>query len=61
LPVRRSSEAAYLAAIEFEVRHRPDPTGCPMDLPAGVSTSTSTYAGTGYANPQAVEHNDLLV
>jgi hypothetical protein len=27
LPVRRSSEAAYLAAIEFEARHRPDPTG----------------------------------
>ena len=45
LPVRRSSEAAYLAAIEFEARHRPDPTGCPMDLPAGVSTSTYTCAG----------------
>jgi hypothetical protein len=27
LPVRRSSETAYLAAIEFEARHRPDPTG----------------------------------
>jgi len=27
LPVRRSSEAAYLAAIEFEARHRPDPAG----------------------------------
>lgn len=27
LPVRRSSEEAYLAAIEFEARHRPDPTG----------------------------------
>ena len=27
LPVRRSSEVAYLAAIEFEARHRPDPTG----------------------------------
>jgi RHS repeat-associated protein len=27
---------------------------CPMDLPAGVSTSTYTYAGTGYANPHAV-------
>ena len=25
-----------------------------MDLPAGVSTSTYTYAGTGYANPHAV-------
>ena len=27
LPVRRSSEAAYLAAIEFEAGHCPDPTG----------------------------------
>jgi hypothetical protein len=27
LPVRRSSEAAYWAAIEFEARQRPDPTG----------------------------------
>jgi hypothetical protein len=27
LPVRRSSEAAYWAAIEFEAGHRPDPTG----------------------------------
>jgi hypothetical protein len=27
LPVRRSSEAAYWAAIEFEARHYPDPTG----------------------------------
>src|SRR5262245_15853113 len=27
LPVRRSSEAAYRAAIEFEGRHPPDPTG----------------------------------
>lgn len=27
LPVRRSSEAAYWAAIEFEAKHRPDPTG----------------------------------
>ena len=26
LPVRRSSETAYWAAIEFEARHRPDPT-----------------------------------
>jgi RHS repeat-associated protein len=26
---------------------------CPMDLPAGVSTSTYTYAGTAYANPHA--------
>jgi YD repeat-containing protein len=25
-----------------------------MDLPAGVSTITYTYAGTGYANPHAV-------
>jgi RHS repeat-associated protein len=25
-----------------------------MDLPAGVSTSTYTYAGTGYANPHAL-------
>ena len=25
-----------------------------MELPAGVSTSTYTYAGTGYANPHAV-------
>src|SRR6266540_3812854 len=25
-----------------------------MDLPAGVPTSTFTYAGTGYANPHAV-------
>src|SRR2546422_4456327 len=24
-----------------------------MELPAGVSTSTYTYAGTGYANPHA--------
>ena len=27
LPVRRSSEAAYLEAIEFEASQRPDPTG----------------------------------
>jgi len=27
LPVRRSSEAAYLAAIEFEAKHFSDPTG----------------------------------
>jgi hypothetical protein len=27
---------------------------CPMDLPAGVPTSTYTYAGTGYANPHAI-------
>jgi hypothetical protein len=27
LPVRRSSEAAYWAAIEFEAKHHPDPTG----------------------------------
>ena len=27
LPVRRSSETPYWAAIEFEARHRPDPTG----------------------------------
>src|SRR4051812_11140831 len=27
LPVRRSSEEAYRAAIEFEARHPPDPTG----------------------------------
>ena len=27
LPVRRSSERAYLAAIEFEAGHRPDPKG----------------------------------
>ena len=27
LPVRRSSETAYLAAIEFEAGKRPDPTG----------------------------------
>jgi RHS repeat-associated protein len=27
---------------------------CPMDLPAGVPTSTYTYAGTGYENPHAV-------
>jgi hypothetical protein len=27
LPVRRSSEAAYLAAIEFEAKHPSDPTG----------------------------------
>lgn len=27
LPVRRSSEEAYWAAIEFEAGHRPDPTG----------------------------------
>ena len=27
LPVRRSSEPAYWAAIEFEARHPPDPTG----------------------------------
>jgi hypothetical protein len=27
LPVRRSSEAAYLAAIEFEATHRPNATG----------------------------------
>jgi hypothetical protein len=27
LPVRRSSEEAYLAAIEFEAKHRPDSTG----------------------------------
>jgi len=27
LPVRRSSEAAYWAAIEFEARYPPDPTG----------------------------------
>jgi len=27
LPVRRSSEAAYLGAIEFEARQCPDPTG----------------------------------
>jgi hypothetical protein len=27
LPVRRSSEKAYWAAIEFEAGHRPDPTG----------------------------------
>ena len=27
LPVRRSSEAAYWAAIEFEAGHPPDPTG----------------------------------
>lgn len=27
LPVRRSSEAAYWAAIEFEARQPPDPTG----------------------------------
>jgi hypothetical protein len=25
-----------------------------MELPAGVSTSTYTYAGTGYATPHAV-------
>jgi hypothetical protein len=25
-----------------------------MELPAGVSTSTYTYAGTGYVNPHAV-------
>src|ERR1700730_8966954 len=25
-----------------------------MELPAGVSTGTYTYAGTGYANPHAV-------
>jgi hypothetical protein len=27
LPVRRSSEAAYWAAIKFEAKQRPDPTG----------------------------------
>jgi hypothetical protein len=27
-----------------------------MELPAGVSTSTYTYAGTGYANPHAVTY-----
>ena len=37
LPVRRSSEEAYRAAIEFEARHPPDPTG-------GAPSSATVYS-----------------
>jgi hypothetical protein len=54
LPVRRSSEAAYLAAIEFEARHRPDPHGqrpicgetlCCRKIRPGFAEETMLEAG----------------
>lgn len=55
LPVRKSSEDAYWAAIAYEARHRPDPTGKEPSAATLYALAKHVRPREGYSSQKTVE------